>query len=227
MERNQDLDFAVSLMGAFLKMPGDLGRELDSDIIGDDLLGFLFFEVPWQTTGPTWRREALERLGGFDETLPSWQDVDLHVRAIAAGLRYLRFPEIDYHMRWQEDPAKVSTQQRRLPQHLEAAEALLVKFERVVREGPGMTWMRQRALCSLYFFIAECWADTGRLSEALMCWKLVRSRKLASRLLYGAGAGVLLLQTMGSPGLRLGRRIGHKWKGWARLRTNPELVNSD
>jgi len=226
MERNRDLDFAVSLMGAFLKTPGDLGSEQDCDIIGDDLLGFLYFEVPWQTTGPTWRRVALERLGGFDETLPSWQDVDLHVRAIAAGLRYLRFPEVDYHMRWQEDPAKVSTQQRRSPDHLEAAEALLVKFEGVVREGPGMTWVRQRALCSLYFFLAECWVDIGQISEALRCWNLVRSRRLGSGLLCAAGASVLVLQGMGSPGLRLGRRMGHKWKGWARLRTNPELVSS-
>jgi glycosyltransferase involved in cell wall biosynthesis len=224
MDRNKDIDFAVSRMGAFLKAPGDLRHEQSADLLGDDLLGFLFFEVPWQTTGPTWRREALLRLGGFDESLLSWQDVDLHIRAIAGGLRYLRFPQVDYHMRWQEDPAKVSIQQRRLPQHLEAAETLLMKFERVVREGPGMTWMRQRALCSLYFFLAERWIDAGRLSEALRCWALIRDRKLGSRLLHGAGAGLLILQAMGARGHRLGRRIGHKWKGWVRMRTEPELV---
>ena len=55
------------------------------------------------------------------------------------------------------------------PDHLKAAEKMLVKFERVVREGPGMTWVRQRALCSLYFFIAECWIDGGRFSNSLRC----------------------------------------------------------
>jgi glycosyltransferase involved in cell wall biosynthesis len=224
MQRNKDIDFAVSRMGAFTKKPGDLRWKQSADLLGDDLLSFLFFEVPWQTTAPTWRRDALMRLGGFDESLPSWQDVDLHVRAIAAGLRYLRFQEIDYHMRWQEDPAKVSTLQRRSPEHLKAAEVMLVKFERVVREGPGMTWLRQRALCSLYFFLAERWVDAGRLSEAKRCWALIRVRKLGSRPLHAAGNGILLLQAMGERGRRLGRRIGHKWKGWARMRTEPELV---
>jgi glycosyltransferase involved in cell wall biosynthesis len=225
MRRNQDLDFIVSGMGAFVKTPGDVDRNHVTDLLGDDLLGFLSFELPWQTTGPTWRRQTLERLGGFDENLPSWQDVDLHVRALAAGCRYLRFPDVDYHMRWQMDPAKISIMQRRAPDHLKAAEKMLVKFERVVREGPGMTWVRQRALCSLYFFIAECWIDGGRFSDSLRCWGLVREKRLSSRLLYRTGAVLLALQGAGEHGKRLGRRIGHKWKGWMRLRTNPELVS--
>ena len=224
LQRNQDLDFIVFGMGAFVKTPGDLNRSHVTDLLGDDFLGFLSFELPWQTTGPTWRRSTLERLGGFDEDLLSWQDVDLHVRALAAGCRYLRFSDIDYHMRWQMDPTKVSIMQRRAPDHLTAAERMLVKFERVVREGPGITWVRQRALCSLYFFIAECWIDAERPFESLRCWALVRHRELGSRFLYGTGASILALQALGCRGKRLGRRIGHKWKGWMRLRINAELV---
>lgn len=224
MRRNLDIDFAVSRMGVFLKAPGDLGRELSADLLGDDLLSFLFFETPWQTTAPTWRQAALRRLGGFDESLPSWQDVDLHVRAIAGGLRYLRFPHVDYHMRWQEDAAKVSTLQRRAPEHLKSAERLLEKFEQVVCDGPGMTWMRQRALCSLYFFLAERWIGAGRFADAQSCWKVAHRRELAPTLIYTTGASLLLLQSMGPVGLRFGRRIAHKWKGWVRMRTEPELV---
>jgi glycosyltransferase involved in cell wall biosynthesis len=224
MERNRDLDFSVFRMTAFVKTPGDLGREVSSDLLGDDLLGFLFFEVPWQTTAPTWRRDALERLGGFDETLLSWQDVDLHIRAIAGGLRYLRFPQVDYHMRWQYDLEKTSAQQRRAPHHLKLAEKTVMKFERVVREGPGMTWARQRALCSLYFFIAECWIDAGGISDSLRCWSLVRKRKIGSRLLHGTGVPIIALQAAGNRGKWAGRRISHKWKGWMHMRTNPELV---
>lgn len=224
MQRNEDVDFIVSGMGSFVEKPDVLNRKQGIDLLGDDFLRFLFFELPWQTTGPTWRRRTLERLNGFDEDLPSWQDVDLHVRALAAGCRYLRFHEIDYHMRWQMDPAKISIMQRRAPDHLKAAEQMLVKFERLVREGPGMTWIRQRALCSLYFFIAECWIDAGEPFEALRCWMLVQNRKLGSRLLYGTGAGILTVQALGEHGKRLGRRVGHKWKGWMRLRSNPELV---
>lgn len=224
MRSNRDIDFSVSQMDVFTEKFGDWGKKVSFDFLGDDLLGFLFFEIPWQTTAPTWRRHVLERLGGFDETLLSWQDIDLHVRAIAAKCRYLRFPDVDYHMRWHGDPNKISLLQRRAPEHLKAAEKIPAKFERVIRDGPGMTWVRQRALCRLYFLIAEFWIDAGRLHEALRCWELVRKRKLGSRWLHATGAAILMLQAAGEAGKRLGRRIGHKWRGWMRMRTNPELV---
>ena len=158
--------------------------------------------------------------------VPSWQDVDLHIRAITAGCRYLRFPEVDNHVRWEFDPAKVSVEQRRSPRHLEAATALVAKFEHLVRSGPGMNWSRQRALCSLYFFVAECWLAAGSLHSALRSWRYVRQRSLGSRMLHWSGAALLLLQMVGAPGRRVGGRISHKWKGWMRLRSNPELVVS-
>jgi hypothetical protein len=226
MRRNEDLDFVTFQTGVFQNTPGDLGRQLDPELIGDDLLRFLFFECPWQTTAPTWRRAALNRLGGFDESLLSWQDLELHVRAITAGLRYLRFPEIDHHMRWQWEPTKVSVEQRGSPRHLGAAIEILEKLERLVREGPGMNWVRQRALCSLYFFVAERWVAVGSLSTALRSWKQIRQRPLGSRALYLSGAVLLVVQALGSPGRGVGGRIAHKWKGWMRLRTNPELVAS-
>jgi len=170
MRRNLDVDFVTFETGVFQKSPGDLGRQFHGHIIGDDLLRFLLFECPWQTTAPTWRRAAFDRLGGFDESLLSWQDVDLHIRATAAGLRYLRFSEIDHYMRWQYDPTKTSIEQRRSPRHLEAASEILRKFEQVVRGGPGMTWTRQRALCSLYCFLAENWIAARRPKDSLRCW---------------------------------------------------------
>jgi len=224
MQRNAELDFATFQTSVFEHTPGDLGRQLDPELLGDDLLRFLFFECPWQTSGPVWRRATLERLGGFDESLPSWQDVDLHIRAITAGSRYLRFPEVDHHVRWQSDPTKVSIEQRRSPRHLKAASEILAKFERLVSEGPGMNWVRQRALCSPYFLVAELWVAAGSLPAALRCWRQVRQRPLGSRLLYLSGVALLVIEALGAPGRRLGRRLAHKWKGWMRLRTNPELV---
>lgn len=225
MERNLDLDFATFQTGVFTNSPGDLQRQYDLELIGDDLLRFFYFEVPWIITAPIWRKASLLRLGMFDESLPSWQDVDLHIRALAAKMHYLRFPEIDNHVRWQYDLGKTSAQQRRAPEHLKAAEQMLVKFERVVRDGPGMNWIRQRALCNLYFYIAEFWIDASRPADSLRCWALVRDRKLGSRLLHETGAAILALQAAGEGGKHLGRRISHKWRGWMRMRTNPELVN--
>lgn len=226
MQRNLDLDFATFQAGIFEHAVGDIRSEFDPHLLGDDLLRFLFFECPWIITGPVWRRDSLLRLGLFDESLPSWQDIDLHVRAITRGFRYLRFPEVDHHVRWQFEPTKVSVEQRRSPRHLEAASAILEKFENHVRAGPGMNWVRQRALCSLYFFVAEQWVATGNLSSALRSWRRIRERALGSRVLYVSGALLLIMPAPGLPGRSLRDRIINRWKGWLRLRTNPQLVHA-
>ncbi|HEY7789646.1 MAG TPA: hypothetical protein VIC33_03965, partial [Vicinamibacterales bacterium] len=140
---------------------------------------------------------------------------------IASGCRYLRLPEIDHHVRWQYESTKVSILQRHAPAHLQAAQTLFVKFEQLLRDGPGLNWVRQRALCSLYFFVAERWLAIGRPAEALRLWRTVRQRRLGSASFHAAGAALLAMQAAHVP---LAPRVTHKWKGWARLRTNPELL---
>ena len=83
-----------------------------------------------------------------------------------------------------------------------------------------MNWVRQRALCSLYFFVAECWVERQRLGPGLAAWRSIRSRGLGPAGLHLVGVLLLVLARTGVP---TGRVI-RKWKGWARLRTNPELV---
>jgi glycosyltransferase involved in cell wall biosynthesis len=220
MSRNADLDFTAFQTGFFAETVGDLNRPADRQLIGDDLARFLYFELPWLTAGPIWRKQALLRLGGLDESLLSWQDVELHVRAITAGCRYLRFAEVDNHMRWQFEPTKISIEQRRSPRHLAGAMDVFERLEAHVRQGPGMDWVRQRALCSLYFFIAELWLDRGELGPALGAWRHIRTRRLGPAGLHLTGALLLMLARVGLPVTTLTR----KWKGWARLRTLPELV---
>jgi hypothetical protein len=109
-------------------------------------------------------------------------------------------------------------------EHLRAAVDMFAKFEAVVREGPGMNWNRQRALCGLYFFVAEMMLDAGGRSDAVACWSKARERHLAGDWLHLQGQLLLALLSAGAPGRRIGRRLVHKWKGWVRFRTVPELV---
>lgn len=220
MQRNADLDFATFQTGLFHETIGDRGHDLDDELFGDDLTRFLCFEAPWIITGPIWRRESLLKVGLFDESLLSWQDIELHVRALATGCRYIRFPEVDHHVRWHVDETKISVAQRRSPKHLDGALDVIERLEAHVRAGPRMNWVRQRALCSLYFFVAECWAGRGELRPALAAWRRIRERRLGPLGLHVAGAALLMLKRSGLPSETAIR----KWKGWARLRTNPELV---
>lgn len=54
----------------------------------DALLGFLRQDSPWQTMMPIWRRDAFARLGGFNESFPRLQDVEIFSRALLSGIRY-------------------------------------------------------------------------------------------------------------------------------------------
>lgn len=220
MARNADLDFATFQTGVFVNTVGDLGRQLDENLLGDDLVRFLYFEAPWIITGPIWRRETLLRLGGFDERLVSWQDIELHVRALCAHAHYLRFPNVDHHVRWQNDPSKTSIEQRRSPRHLKGAVDVLDSIERHVRQGPGVNWTRRQGLASLYFFVAEHWVIIGELREGLRFWREIRKRRLGGLVLYASGVAMLLIKASGAPSARL----IHKWRSWMKLRNQPELV---
>jgi len=87
---NAHLDMVFCLDEQFADIPGDLRllwnvpRRSDAS---DHLSRFLVEDTVWQTGSPLWRRTALERIGPWDESLLCWQDWDLHVRALSAGLR--------------------------------------------------------------------------------------------------------------------------------------------
>jgi hypothetical protein len=135
----------------------------------------------------------------------------------------VKVPVLDHHVRWQYDETKVSVLQRRSPKHLQAAAAILEKFEAEIRRGPGMDWIRQRSLVGLYFLVAELWLNAGSLNSALDFWGRGRSRGLSHGRLYASGCLLLLL--LASPFPRsLSARIIHKWKGFARFRINPSLL---
>jgi hypothetical protein len=133
---------------------------------------------------------------------------------------------VDHYIRISPDQNRTSQRLLTVPTHLTQAAKVLKKTEEMVKNGSGIDWVRQRALCSLYYFVAERWLELGRLSDAMACWRQIRRRNLGPASLHAMGAGLLLLQAPGSPVRRIGRRVSHKWKGWARLRTNPELVGS-
>lgn len=220
LARNADLDFVTFQTSFFIDEIGDHDQYRDRDLLGDDLTRFLFFELPWIVTGPLWRKSSLERIGLFDESLPSWQDVELHIRALTMGVRYLRFSEVDHHVRWDNSVRRTSADQRKSPKHLDAALDTLEKFERMIRAGPGMTWIRQRALCSLYFFVAERWVEAREPVKALETWRDIHNRGLGTTFLHRSGALLLLFKSYGLPS----DRLINKWKGLMRLRTNAELV---
>jgi glycosyltransferase involved in cell wall biosynthesis len=227
MAENLSLDFIVCHADAFLVTPRDLGRPASRHSLYGDLDRFLYFDLPWLITGPTWRRAALLRLGGFNENIPSWQDVDLHMRALIEGFVYLNLPITDYHVRWQNDPSKTSLQQRRREDHLRIGEQTIDKFETLLCSRNQQTWSRLRAIAGLRLLIAELWADQHRWSEAKRVWSVVRKSNVKSPYLYYGGKLSLLLKRLRLADQRFLARCIHYWKGLVRLRQEPRLVRQN
>ena len=68
------------------------------------------------------------QLGGFDENLLSFQDWEIHVRALIAGVKYFKCPMRDHFYRFQYDKAGTISSVSNLHQdHLDSREYLFVK----------------------------------------------------------------------------------------------------
>jgi GNAT superfamily N-acetyltransferase len=61
---------------------------------------FIANGIQWQTSGPLWRREALDRIGPWNENLQHvGHDHEFHVRALCRGLKIRKIPKVDYFWR--------------------------------------------------------------------------------------------------------------------------------
>jgi glycosyltransferase involved in cell wall biosynthesis len=193
LERNRDLDFAVFPGFVFTKTIGDRGRLFSPVTLGSDLDRFLLLDYPWEITGPIWRRTAIEKLGLFSEQLLSWQDVDLHVRALVAGAKYLKFDVPDHHIRWQHDLTKTSALQFQSPGHLESGTVTIQTFHRLLSQAGLVSWYRRRALGGLIFLLAERWTRNGRLLKGLRVWFSAYHEGFTPLLLHWIGICVLIV----------------------------------
>jgi hypothetical protein len=224
MRQNPILDFAVFRAGVFIVAAGDLTRLYHSQNPGDDLLRFLTLECPWQTSGPIWRRRFLDKLSGFDESLLSMQDLELHVRALCARAKYVCFLEIDHDIRWQDDAAKTSVRHFQDPSYIEAAEGVQGKLLDAVTRSGLLTWSRHRAILGLSFGVAESCLRVKGVRQAMNTWIRSCSRQQAP--LHLQIAGLLMLCAAPRGGGRDGfcAQLVNNWKGRARFRQEPSLV---
>ena len=104
-------------------------------------------------------------------------------------------------------------------------EGHLEKFERVIREGPGMKLVSPACDLQPYFCIAERWIAPG-IWPGTRAWRRIGERRLGSLLpscsRLGAFADPASLAVPGHA------RVTNEWKGWMRLRSQPkELVKQD
>lgn len=224
MQRNSSLDFSVFRAGVFVKSVGDLTRLYHPQNPGDDLLRFLAHECVWEISGPIWRRSFLEEIGCFDETLLSMQDLEMHVRALSARAKYVCFPDVDHDIRGHDDATKTSVRHYKDPAYIEAAEKVQAKLFDTVTTSGLLTWSRQRALLGLSFGVAECWVRSRRLGRAIRVWNRGCGQPQAPLYLQITGLLMLCAARLSARQDGFCLRLVNKWKGWARFRQEPSLL---
>lgn len=111
LEGNDSLDYAVFPCDFFNKKIGDIKRGFSLVGKDSDLSRFLRHDFPWHTSSPIWKKTTLERLDGFEEKDQEGggQDWELHIRAIASGLKYRKVEgEADCFFRSHDSKSRIS-----------------------------------------------------------------------------------------------------------------------
>lgn len=223
MEAEPGMAFAVFGMGLFRTVPGDRGRVwniLDTPV--RDLDRFLDLEPPWSITGPIWRKAYLASLqaGGslWDETLPSFQEWDLNLRALLSGALYSKHSRIDSYCRRSGQDPDQTNRHCLTPDHLRSHEVLFARtWERIQSSDMVGTDTPER-VAGLFFWLAGHWAAAGNTSEARRVWSLARSRHLVSAAAFAEGIAYLLTSERSLARRVASRYLRQRWPETLRMK---------
>ena len=190
MLENPQIDFGVFGCHLFRLTPNDCPLYYNVYSGRNDLVRFLAWDNPWGTTCPIWRRSALQRLF-WDESLPSVQDWDFHVRALISRLRYEKVPVADWCYRL-PSPDRLSTSREiGSPEHLVSYERLLCKLWRTLREMGFLVGEPRIAFAGAHFSLAACWSLRGHYRESMRVWRAALRRKLVTGVQHLEGSAYL------------------------------------
>jgi len=208
-------DFAVFQTGCFYDAPGDSRMVWNIPKSEPDLLRFLRLDVPWSIMGPIWRRSALLRIGGFDESLPGWQDWQVHVTALLAGLSYFRSDACIDCFCCISGADKVSSKASTLAHLRPKAEFLDRLLESRASRLAADPPLRNACAGLLWYLIVQL-QEQGCLWEALRLWRRLRKRGFIGFRMWVEGQAALAMH---------GRRGGSI--AWLFVRRWPESILPD
>ena len=186
MEAHPDLDFGVFPCILFRQQTNDMKVLLNIESDVNDLDRFLAHDEPWQTMCPIWRRDAVIKLGLWNEGLQVFQDTELHFRAVAQGLHYRRFDYPDCFWRMLHNN-RVSGSEF-LISRLNSHSHLFKSMTETLREQGLLTSERCATLGGLYFSYTDHWSYYGHRAIAQSFWAECYDRRLISATVYRMGA---------------------------------------
>jgi len=135
---------------SFRLEPGDLNTLWNVIDRGDPVDRLIRGDSPWQTSGPLWRRTALDEIGGWDVRLRTWQDSEFHIRAIVACGNYLVINEPDAFWRLPGEEGSIG-KTAQLPSHVVNRARMLLRTGAWLNERRALTEPRRRSVSMQLF----------------------------------------------------------------------------
>ncbi len=178
MREHPELDFAVWRCQLFREQPGDVPQLWNADTGEDDLDRLLKNDVPWQTTGPIWRRETIQKMGMIpDEGRTRWwnedflagQDWEFHIRALTFGFRFERVLEIDCYWRL-AGPSRESIGKSSFGKEHATNRAYVIESIWRALKGKNLTDVRESYLVAHLMAATSNYADRVSRKEAQTIW---------------------------------------------------------
>jgi glycosyltransferase involved in cell wall biosynthesis len=196
LQSRPDLDFCVSRTQLFRENVGDIPQLWNADTGDDDLLRLLRGDVPWQTTGPTWRRASLDRIIRpidsthqlWDESAQSGQDWEFHIRALLSHLKYERLDIIDSHWRTHSKGRSAIGISSHQVDHARARPLLLQKIIRTLdTHAPNRKSEWAPPMVACVWEAAEHLSRQATAHDAQSAWQLTSTFSLAPAHVHRAG----------------------------------------
>ena len=156
MEQSDD-DFQLHPGGTFYEKIGDSAYDWRASPSADHLKQFLSHQLPWHTSSPLWRTDFVRRVGGFHPTLPRFQDVELHIRALLHRPKYsIQGSEVpDFHYRISRERTAISPYGA-ADREVRALPLFLASIIRAIDESPNANqselkrWLRGTVTSVVY-----------------------------------------------------------------------------
>jgi glycosyltransferase involved in cell wall biosynthesis len=149
----------------------------------DDICRFLNWDPTWGIVSVIWKTKSLIAIGKFDEKVLSFQDIDIHLRALIKDLNYNHAScEADSFVR-EHDEERIGIHCAK-PKHLYSHERLLTQLYEELTKSSKLTEDRMISLAGFYFRVCNFWIQQNDLKRALQLWKNVAELKLATHFIY-------------------------------------------
>lgn len=183
--KNKKLDFVIFPTIIFGWEFPDYNTYWNLPTDKDDISRFLNWDPTWGIISVIWKTSSLKAIGKFDEKVLSFQDIDIHLRALISNLNYENASiEPDSFVR-EHDEERIGIHCAQ-PKHLFSHERLLIQLYEELKKSDKLTKTRKTSLAGFYFRVCNFWIQQNDLKKALQLWENVGELNLITGFIYNS-----------------------------------------